>query len=40
MEKSNQYSGGKVEFLDEKIDGEYGVVSIPNMFHREAFRPQ
>jgi len=26
MEKSGQYSGGKVEFLDEKIDGEYGVV--------------
>jgi phospholipid transport system substrate-binding protein len=26
MEKSGQYSGGKVEFLEEKIDGEYGVV--------------
>lgn len=26
MEKSGQYSGGKVEFLDEKIDGEYGSV--------------
>jgi phospholipid transport system substrate-binding protein len=28
MEKSGQYSGGKVEFLDEKIeaDGVYGVV--------------
>ena len=26
MEKSGQYSGGKVEFLDEKIEGEYGVV--------------
>jgi len=26
MEKSGQYSGGKVEFLEEKTDGEYGVV--------------
>ncbi len=26
MEKSGQYSGGQVEFLEEKIDGEYGVV--------------
>ena len=28
MSKSNQYSGGKVEFLDEKIDGDYAKVSI------------
>jgi phospholipid transport system substrate-binding protein len=27
MAKANQYSGGKVEFLDEKIDGDYGNVS-------------
>lgn len=28
MAKSNQYSGGKVEYLDEKIEGEYAKVSI------------
>jgi phospholipid transport system substrate-binding protein len=26
MAKANQYSGGKVEFLDEKIDGDYAKV--------------
>jgi len=26
MDKSGQYSGGKVEFLEEKIDGEYANV--------------
>jgi len=28
MAKSNQYSGGKVEYLDEKIEGEFAKVSI------------
>jgi phospholipid transport system substrate-binding protein len=27
MAKANQYSGGKVDFLDEKIDGDYGNIS-------------
>jgi phospholipid transport system substrate-binding protein len=28
MAKSNQYSGGKVEYINEKIEGEYAKVSI------------